>query len=286
MTKRKVMVFGSVVVALASIGLPAPSDAHVEIPGSCHPGSSHGLPPGCAHALDGELKELRDPGRTLPNLVPRIPYAEVGVFPYIDENGQFAQGKRHIRFDVAVRNEGRYAMDLLGDPSLDLMSTTVQQCVSWTERVCRERLPVGGFEWHPQHNHFHFQEFATYELRRLDATGAIDRSPEGLLQVAPKVSFCLMDYEAASDDPPPAFYVLCLGTNQGISAGWADVYASYLDGQGLVSEGLPDGLYGLVVILDPNDRLYETNEDDNETSVIVELFDNGNQARLVGPAPG
>lgn len=241
--------------------------------------------PGSTVAAAPELSDVLEPGRTLPNLVPDVPYVEVGVFPYLDENDEVQQGPPYIRFSVAVQNRGAYPLDLLGDAGTDLTSTTVQQCVSWTERLCRQREQVGGFAWHPEHNHFHFQDFATYELRALKASGRIDWRDRGLLRVAPKVSFCLMDFEPQpGESAPPAFYVQCLGVNQGISPGWQDVYANYLVGQGLTIEGLPDGLYGLVVRLDPSNRLRETHDDDNQTALIVELYDNGKQARIVGPA--
>lgn len=273
-------------VAVMSGALLLASAPAVAVPESCVP-KPH-LPPGCPHALAGEVKDevahAVDPGWTLPNLVSAVTFAEVGYWYDLDENGTVVQSPPNVRFSVAIRNEGDYAMDLLGDASTDLTSTTVQQCVSWTEKVCREREQVGGFAWHPEHNHFHFQEFATYELRRLDADGRVDRSDAGLLQVAPKVSFCLMDFEASYADSPPPFYVQCLGANQGISPRWSDVYSNYLPGQGLSIEGLPDGSYALVVRVDPFDRLYETNDDDNETAVVVELYDGGTQARVVGPA--
>ena len=269
------------VLPVLLLGL-GPSGA-AEVPGSCHVGPN-GLPPGCTQAVRGELKEVLDPPRALPNLRPAVPYAEVGYFPTIDENFEVVQGPRLVRFSVEVHNVGSVAMDLLGEAGTDLTSTTVQQCVAWTERVCRERERVGGFAWHPEHNHFHFQNFATYELRRLDAAGGVDRTTAGLLQVAPKVSFCLMDYQPSRPDAPPGFYVQCLGANQGISPGWADVYANSLPGQGLSIEGLDDGFYALVVRLDPENRLYETDDTDNEAAVVVEIYADGQSARVVGPA--
>lgn len=283
--RGRLRLFVAVAAVASSAVLPGPAPA-VDVPGSCVP-KPH-LPPGCLPALGAGVKDevarVIGPGLTLPNLVPDVTFAEVGYWYDLAPDGTVVQSPRNIRFSVAIRNDGAYAIDLLGEAGTDLTSTSVQQCVSWTVNVCRARERVGGFMWHPEHNHFHFQEFATYELRRLDADGRVDRSDEGLLQIAPKVSFCLMDYEASSSEAPPPFYVQCLGVNQGISPGWADVYPNFLPGQGLVSEGLPDGLYAIVVRVDPFGRLYETSDADNETAVVVELYDGGNQARVVGPA--
>lgn len=230
------------------------------------------------------VQEILEPGRALPDLAPAVTFVEVGYWYHLDDNHNVIQSPPNIRFSVSVQNTGQYALDLLGDASTDLSSTTVQQCVSWTARLCRERVQVGGFAWHPEHNHFHFQDFATYELRRLRRSGRIDWHDRGLIQVAPKVSFCLMDTQPTGPDAPPQFYSRCLGVNQGISPGWEDVYDFSLPGQGLSIEGLPDGQYGLVVRLDPNNRLYETDDTDNLTALVVEIYEGGTQARIVGPA--
>lgn len=245
-------------------------------------------PTGRAVSASGPLGELVDPGWDVPNLVPAVTFVEVGYWYEQDPDGNIIQSPPNIRFSVSVRNVGEYPMDFLGDPSEDpvndIAEPNVQQCVSWTEKVCRERRQVGGFMWHAEHKHFHFQDFATYELRRLRAPGKVDWRERGLLQIAPKVSFCLMDTQPSRPDSPPPFYTVCLTANQGISPGWEDVYANFLDGQGLSIEGLPDGQYALAVRLDPNNRLYETDDTDNLTALVVEIHGNGTQARIVGPA--
>jgi hypothetical protein len=58
----------------------------------------------------------------------------------------------------------------------------------------------------------------------------------------------------------------------GISIGWADVYNIGLPGQWVEATGLPNGPYWLEVIADPYNRIQETNETNNTTRVMVQLF--------------
>jgi lysyl oxidase len=56
---------------------------------------------------------------------------------------------------------------------------------------------------------------------------------------------------------------------QGIDAGWADVYNWFLADQFIDITGLPDGVYRLEVIADPNDTLLESDETDNARSTWI-----------------
>src|SRR5205814_9611777 len=68
------------------------------------------------------------------------------------------------------------------------------------------------------HQHYHMKEFNQYKL--YDATG-------NLIVPSTKPGFCLADSERVSPNAGPAKFSGC-GANdvQGISAGWADVYAA------------------------------------------------------------
>ena len=65
-----------------------------------------------------------------------------------------------------------------------------------------------------------------------------------------KQAVCLEDFERdpLSPSAAPAVYTC---NNQGISVGWADTYASYLDGQWLDITGVAAGTYWLRVIVNP-----------------------------------
>jgi hypothetical protein len=114
----------------------------------------------------------------------------------------------------------------------------------------------GLFEFASCHQHFHFRNYAKYEL--------VDPNT-GHVWKAAKRGFCMLD-----TDPNPAYlgqapkkwqYRAC-GTytepgNQGISHGWADTYKFYLGGQYFVLDGgdgqpaVPPGQYIIRITANP-----------------------------------
>ncbi len=151
-----------------------------------------------------------------------------------------------------------------------------------THRVCQERVHVGNFAFHQAHAHYHFQDYALYELRRLDAEGRPDMTPGGLVAPGTKAAFCLIDYDPDGPASHPVYenehplYLTCTGSFgvgvQGISPGWRDTYRSGLDGQQIPIAGVPrDRDYALVITADPTNRLWETREDDNVSWERVQL---------------
>jgi hypothetical protein len=213
----------------------------------------------------------------LPNLVPLTP-SDVGVGTADDGSGEA------LRFTVSTANRGKYALDLTGVPNSGYPQTSdAYQCVMWTtDRVCQERRQVGTFGFHQAHLHYHFEDYALYELRHLDAGGEPDMSPEGLVAPGVKASFCLIDYDPdqPSNHPlyqnPHPLYLTCTGSFgigvQGISPGWKDTYSSGLAGQQIEIDGVPRGRdYALVITADPSNRLWESREDDNVSWAKVRL---------------
>lgn len=186
-------------------------------------------------------------------------------------------GTAAIRIEAVVANRGAAHLDLLG--VADQNSTeraTAYQCVAWaSDRVCDKREKVGDFIWHPDHQHHHFEGFASYELRRLDKRARPKMGPKGLAAGGEKVSFCLIDYEEDSDSPSgigfipgtggwPGYSTCLVGSgSQGISRGWRDVYVAATRGQQIVVDNVKPGIYALVISIDPLERLHETDETDN-----------------------
>jgi len=102
------------------------------------------------------------------------------------------------------------------------------------------------FEYSACHRHYHFSGYALYELFGADPTSGTSAP----LLTGRKQAFCLEDFERdpAATTAGPAVYTC---SNQGISVGWADTYASYLDGQWLDITGLAPGQYWLKVTINP-----------------------------------
>jgi hypothetical protein len=104
--------------------------------------------------------------------------------------------------------------------------------------------------------HHHVKDYASYEL--LDSTGVV--------LTARKQSFCLEDTQPIQPGVASSNYS-CL--RQGITRGWADVYSRYLPCQWIDVTGLPSGAYTLRVVVNPKQKLPESNYDNNVFSVGV-----------------
>ena len=137
--------------------------------------------------------------------------------------------------------------------------------------------PGGCLLFHPEHTHWHLDASASYAL-----TAAED---DAVVVEQNKVSFCLRDNERVPGVEAPARdgngYGKCARDRiQGISSGWADVYAAKLPGQELkLPRAMPDGVYCLRVDADPLDLLLESDEGDNAEVRAITIT-----GRQVGPA--
>ncbi|MCH9686622.1 MAG: hypothetical protein K0V04_34640 [Deltaproteobacteria bacterium] len=121
------------------------------------------------------------------------------------------------------------------------------------------------FHYAECHNHYHFDQFAAYEL--LDG--------QGLVTTGHKPGFCLLDsYSWAWRNTPPNYDC----ANQGISRGHADIYESVLPCQWIDVTDVAPGDYTLRAALNPprddwavpllNERRYDNNT--VEVAVTVE----------------
>ena len=146
---------------------------------------------------------------------------------------------------------------------------------------------VGDFVYHTSHAHFHFENFADYELwRRADYDQWLSSGgSQGQAQRrGTKTTFCLMDtyrVQALPGSPTSAYYTQCGQSLQGISVGWGDTYGYNLSGQWIdlgTASYLPDGQYVLRSVADPKNRLYEsatksdTNREGQQANAGVTFF--------------
>jgi len=110
------------------------------------------------------------------------------------------------------------------------------------------------------HGHYHFEDFAIYDL--LDGNGNSVASGH-------KVGFCLVDQHPFTDTANPQQKYDC--NNQGIQPGWADVYAFDLPCQYIDITGLPSGDYVLRMEVNHMRLFMESNTDNNVILVAVSI---------------
>ena len=140
------------------------------------------------------------------------------------------------------------------------------------------------FRWASCHQHYHFEQFMEYNL--LDTNGNIAATGH-------KVGFCLLDDHAWSPTANPSSKYDC--NNQGIQAGWADVYSAGLPCQYIDITTVPPGDYILQMTVNPDKLIVEANYENNTSLVPVSIpppscatlppNDNFTNAKPVGPLP-
>lgn len=182
-------------------------------------------------------------------------------------------GREELRFPNATPNLGDGPLVVRGVlPPNEDGTQTVRQRISRRGGDLIER-DAGTFRFHPTHDHMHFEAWAAYRLRSV----APDGGPGEILAESEKTSFCLADFAVYNAslpgfEPVPAF-ASCDGSIQGISVGWTDLYSRTVDGQSIDVTDLPAGEYWLESEVDPEDRIVESNENNNVARVRVTIGD-------------
>lgn len=125
------------------------------------------------------------------------------------------------------------------------------------------------------------------ELWRLDSTGlAVERT-----RVGPKTVYCLRDLDRTRGSLPHSprgrVYPACSkqlteqAVTLGTSVGWSDVYPATYHENWVDVSGLR-GCFAYVHVADPLNVIYESNEDDNASQVVVRLPWTGSSAGCPG----
>ncbi len=208
-----------------------------------------------------------NPAQWLPDLI---------VDPVISLSDVYREGDT-IRFSQATPNVGHGPLRIVGgadngDGTQDVLQRIYNDDGSFTER------PAGNFEFHPDHNHIHFNDYTHYSVRAAlpDANG--DGVPElgETVRAGNKTSFCLIDvspYPTTPALPNAQAQSSGLGcdTEQQISVGWADIYGAGTEGQEVNIAGLSDGQYWLEANVDPDNHFVELDETNNFGRVLITI---------------
>lgn len=189
-----------------------------------------------------------------------LPPSSLSVVPNVNT------GNPELRFAATSWNSGSGPLELVPGAGGQAGQDVYQRV--YTQGGGSNDYLAGTFVYHPEHNHFHFQQYALYTLEPVNAPGASQRQSY-------KTSFCVMDTTKVDAGLPGApkkpVYSTCNALVQGMSVGWGDTYGPHLAGQAIDLTGNPDGLYELTVAFDPANQLLETNDTDNTACVLLQI---------------
>ena len=221
-------------------------------------------------AFAQQVTELR------PNLTP---FAASDLLMVIDPSGTPT-----LRFSTISWNHGLGPMELVaGDVDSATNKQKVYQRVYLSDGGFYDRL-AGTVDYHPEHQHFHFEDYALYTLQPVGSTGGSQRQ-------SAKTSFCLLDNQkidtSLAGAPKQATYTACSPVIQGISVGWGDRYGYSLPGQSFDLTGAADGDYDLTIEVDPKGssqegKLLESDEADNTSCVRLRISVSANTVQVLG----
>jgi hypothetical protein len=139
-----------------------------------------------------------------------------------------------------------------------------------------------------QGGYWKYRDAGLFEIWTLDAND----QPVARVRVGPKQYYCLRDLvrtRAMAGSPRGRVYPACNQNRRvnavtlGTSVGWSDVYPSSYHEQYIEVTGLR-GRYGFFHIADPNNGIWENDEDDNAAMTIVSL-PSGRPLGTRGPMP-
>lgn len=209
------------------------------------------------------------PGDLLPDLVQEPP-ADIGI--------TYVRGRALLGFRSAVHNAGDGPLTIVGSRvSTAVRDMTAVQIVQRNDGSTRTVQGTGFLRYvtSRDHSHWHFLPFERYELRRVGSSLTVVRDR--------KTGFCLGDRYRAEPRPAgsvaaPVYVTRCGFGNrarrtlrEGISVGWGDDYAAYLDGQHIDVTEIPSGRYELVHIVNAGGRILESDRTNNQAGRTIVL---------------
>ena len=151
----------------------------------------------------------------------------------------------------------------------------IQHIYSPNNGTVAQSIPVAGaFVFDPAHLHFHFP-FVTYGLYSSNPDGSIGT----LVAPSMKDGFCIDNsflYDSLLPSAGFGTWGSCSDptTLRGLSVGAVDEYDQTDEGQAITIGNLPDGIYLLRALVDPNNFLAESDKSNNETDVQMQFTGN------------
>jgi hypothetical protein len=244
----------------------APEDAEVVVNARVRPASDGGCPPLCPPSSTRRHGDPMVPSLGVPTTTTPDPSTEPDLvaLPAWGITVDHQDGNDYLDFGATVWNHGPAPMVVegyrrAGRPVMnaweyfyDLAGTVVG----------RARVGTLEYDARPGHEHWHFQQFATYQLLDADKGSVVFSDKEG---------FCLAPTDAidlavtgADWNPGQLGFggSVCgsqssLWTRETLQTGWGDTYFQGLPGQSFDITHLRNGAYYIAVQANPTGELYE-----------------------------
>ena len=228
------------------------------IPGCCIPGRPNGLR---GHALPRPPANVptmnNPPASALPDLV-ALPAWLIRVSHPRKQTHDF------LNFGATVWVGGHGPLDVEGFRAhATPVMKAYQYFLSGGKVIGRVRAGTMGFDSQQGHNHWHFEQFAKYQLLT---------SAKSVAVTSHKVGFCIAPTDAIDLLAPhavwqPPFIGLgggacgsptALWVAEQMPVGWGDTYIQSIAGQNFDITNVPNGTYYIQIIANPEKVLHET----------------------------
>lgn len=203
-----------------------------------------------------------------------------------------SRNKRYLRFNATVWNAGDSPLVVDGFRRTGEHVMDAYQYFFDGEGNQTGYQQVGELHWDDKdtHQHWHFQDFARYSLLNADLTEVVRSRKE---------AFCLANTDVVDQTVPNALWdaerndlsTSCgsreaLSIREVLASGWGDTYAQFRAGQSFRIADLPNGVYYVAVIANPDHRLVEHDLTNNTSLRRVVITGQGDKRRIRVPQVG
>lgn len=214
------------------------------------------------------------PGPLVPRSLPLLPDLVMGPIEDIAV-GTTDTGQQRLRFAARIVNIGAGPFIIRAHrPWIGGEDWTVEQWIQdrsggYSSTTTGATLIYGG----DGHNHWHVKQVEVHQLETLDGK---------VLGRLLKQGFCFFDtdpYDPNLAGAPQKAHWGALGcatpfdtrVRMGLSVGWGDKYPWHLIDERIDVTNVPDGIYRLREIADPNNDFIEADKSNNETWADIQL---------------
>jgi Lysyl oxidase len=235
-----------------------------------------------AHAVPRSAPAVRAPANSQPAVAvptltspPQSALPDMAALPSWGINAFHRSGRDLLSFGATVWVGGNSPLDVEGFRS-DGSPVMPAYQYFWRDGQVIGRAPAGtmGFDTRPGHNHWHFQQFAQYQLLNKAKKLAVRSHKQGFC-IAPTDPVDLLNPNANAQSAFLGFGGRCgfpsaLWVQEVMPVGWGDTYEQSVAGQAFDITHVPNGTYYIEIMANPERVLHETDtSNDNSFRKVI-----------------